>query len=126
MIAHLTIHVNDIEASKTFYTKALAPLGYELLNEYPEWKLASFGKNGNAEIWLYGAEGAKQEGHIAFVAESKEQVEQFYSEGLTAGGTDNGAPGYRKNYAPGYYASFVYDPSKNNIEAVFMDPEPSE
>jgi hypothetical protein len=40
---------------------------------------------------------------------------------LSAGGKDNGAPGYR-DYSPGYYAAFVYDPDGNNIEAVWYDP----
>ena len=33
---------------------------------------------------------------------------------------DNGAPGPR-DYHPGYYAAFVYDPEGNNIEAVIHD-----
>ena len=38
---------------------------------------------------------------------------------LKAGGIDNGGPGLRKQYAPGYYAAFVLDPDGNNIEAVY-------
>ena len=40
----------------------------------------------------------------------------FYETALT----DNGAPGPR-DYHPGYYAAFVYDPEGNNIEAVIHD-----
>jgi predicted lactoylglutathione lyase len=126
MLAHITIHVNDIDTDKEFYAKALAPLGYGVMSEHPEWKLAGIGKDGKSEIWVYAGEGAKQVAHVAFTAESKEQVQQFYDAALAAGGKDNGAPGYRKDYAPGYYAAFVFDPSGNNIEAVFMDPSPSE
>ena len=38
-----------------------------------------------------------------------------------AGGTDNGKPGPRPNYGPGYYAAFVHDPDGNNIEAMLND-----
>ena len=39
---------------------------------------------------------------------------------LAAGATDNGRPGYR-DYWPGYYAAFAYDPAGHNIEAVWYD-----
>jgi hypothetical protein len=35
---------------------------------------------------------------------------------LKPGGVENGAPGLRR---PNYYAAFVLDPDRNNIEAVF-------
>lgn len=59
--------------------------------------------------------------HIAFEAKSKKEVEQFYKTALAEGGKDNGGPGYRKDYWPGYYAAFVYDLDGHNIEAVFYD-----
>lgn len=37
-----------------------------------------------------------------------------------AGAVDNGKPGIRKDYAPGYYVAFVLDPVGNNIEVVYM------
>ncbi len=40
---------------------------------------------------------------------------------LGAGGRDNGAPGLRSRYHPGYYAAYVLDPDGNNVEAVFHD-----
>lgn len=43
----------------------------------------------------------------------------FYEAALAAGGTDNGAPGERPHYHPGYYGAFVLDPDGNNLEAVF-------
>ncbi len=124
MINHLTIHVNDIDASKKFYSEALKPLGYAVTSEHPEWKLIGMGVEGNADLWIYAGEGARQQAHVAFTAENKEQVQAFYDGALVSGGKDNGAPGYRKNYTPGYYSAFALDPSGNNIEAVFKDPNP--
>jgi catechol 2,3-dioxygenase-like lactoylglutathione lyase family enzyme len=49
-------------------------------------------------------------------------VDAFYKAALAAGGRDNGAPGLRPEYHPGYYGAFVYDPDGNNIEAVWYDP----
>lgn len=42
----------------------------------------------------------------------------FYEAALAAKGTDNGAPGERPHYHPGYYGAFVLDPDGNNLEAV--------
>ena len=37
--------------------------------------------------------------HIAFVADSRDQVEAFHRAGLEAGGRDNGGPGVREQYS---------------------------
>lgn len=55
---------------------------------------------------------------MAFVAETREQVDQFYKAALAAGGRDNGAPGLRPHYHQNYYGAFVLDPDGHNIEAV--------
>jgi catechol 2,3-dioxygenase-like lactoylglutathione lyase family enzyme len=57
--------------------------------------------------------------HLAFQAKDRATVDRFYQAGLEAGGRDNGGPGERSNYHPGYYAAFLLDPDGNNIEAVF-------
>jgi predicted lactoylglutathione lyase len=56
--------------------------------------------------------------HIAFSSPSRAAVQKFHVAAMEAGGRDNGKPGLRENYAPTYYAAFVYDPDGNNIEAV--------
>ena len=42
---------------------------------------------------------------------------------IAAGGKDNGAPGPRPQYHPGYYGAFVLDPDGHNLEAVIHTPE---
>ncbi len=37
---------------------------------------------------------------------------------LAAGGSDNGDPGERPHYHPGYYGAFVLDPDGHNLEVV--------
>jgi hypothetical protein len=37
------------------------------------------------------------------------------------GGTDEGPPGIRENYHPGYYAAFVRDPDGYRLEAVLHE-----
>ncbi|PIR84130.1 glyoxalase [Candidatus Kaiserbacteria bacterium CG10_big_fil_rev_8_21_14_0_10_51_14] len=59
--------------------------------------------------------------HVAFEAKNKKQVDAWYKAALKAGAKDNGGPGYRTEYWPGYYAAFVYDPDGHNIEVVWWD-----
>ena len=123
MIGHVSLHVTDFQKSKEFYTKALAPLGYVMVMEFAEWSVAGFGEPQKPDFWIK-ADGADKPGHVAFTASSKEQVDGFFSSATGAGGKDNGKPGYRKEYSPGYYATFVIDPDGHNLEVVYFDPNP--
>jgi catechol 2,3-dioxygenase-like lactoylglutathione lyase family enzyme len=119
MIAHTGIPVSNYQKAKAFYIKVLATLGYKNNMEYGE--AAGFNDGKNTDFWI----GTNAKGvipmHVAFEAKDKTQVEEFYKAALTAGAKDNGAPGYRKAYWPGYYAAFVHDADGHNIEAVFYD-----
>ena len=42
----------------------------------------------------------------------------FHAAALAAGYEDNGAPGERAVYHPGYYGAFVLDPDGHNVEVV--------
>jgi len=123
MIDHVGFEVSDFERSKAFYEAALAPLGIELLMEPAEGAAAGFGKEterGPKPFFWIGARGrpAVSGAHFAFGARSTEQVDAFHAAALAAGGTENGAPGLRPIYHPGYYGAFVLDPDGNNVEAV--------
>lgn len=126
MLHHISINVSDYEKGKAFYGKALAPLGYSLISDFGEWSVAGFGEPGKPDTWVAGKGQVTQTTHAAYAAKSKMEVDAFYDSALAAGGTDNGKPGYRKEYSAGYYAAFVHDPDGNNIEALFMDPNPTE
>ena len=62
--------------------------------------------------------------HIAFIADTRDQVRAFHAAALAAGGTDNGPPGLREIYHPNYFGAFALDPDGNNVEAVCHRPEP--
>jgi catechol 2,3-dioxygenase-like lactoylglutathione lyase family enzyme len=78
---------------------------------------------GDTRPWLWIAEHDPTAGmlHIAIRADSRDAVDAFHREAVLAGGTDNGGPGLRPHYHPGYYGAFVLDPDGHNIEAVFHD-----
>jgi catechol 2,3-dioxygenase-like lactoylglutathione lyase family enzyme len=119
MIAHTSIAVSDYKASKEFYTTVLKTLGYSQNMEYGE--AAGFNDGENTDFWIATNEKGVVPQHVAFAAKNKKEVEDFYDAALNAGAKDNGKPGYRKEYWPGYYAAFVYDKDGHNIEVVFFD-----
>ena len=125
MIDHASVSVSDPAASKAFYEAALAPLGYRVVMEFgPVTGLGAPvpGAPENApvspELWLSPTKSPTP-CHIAVAAASTAQVDAFHEAALAAGGTDNGGPGERPHYHPGYYGAFVLDPDGNNLEAVF-------
>ena len=118
MIAHTSLPVSDYGRSKAFYLEVLKPLGYSNNMEFGD--AAGFNDGKNTDFWI-GLEDTVVPAHLAFEAKSREQVKAFHAAALAAGGKDNGAPGYR-DYSPGYYAAFAYDPDGHNIEAVWYDP----
>ncbi len=119
MIAHTGLPVSNYKKSKAFYEKALKPLGYKRTMEYGQ--AAGFMEGGYTSFWIGKGEDGVIPLHLAFEAKDKKAVDGFYKAALKAGGKDNGKPGYRSDYWPGYYAAFMYDPDGHNIEAVFYD-----
>jgi len=120
MIAHVGLNVRNYEKSKKFFAKALAPLGYKLTDDHSEWKAGGFKEGGHTSFWI-GEKKKVVPSHVAFEAKNKKAVAEFYKKARAAGAKDNGKPGYRKEYWPGYYAAFIHDLDGNNIEAVWYD-----
>ena len=127
MIDHTGFSMSDPAKSRKFYDGALAPLGYTLLREIPKelrggQVVYGYGVAPKPDFWL--AEGTPNEPrlHIAFRADSRQQVDEFYRAALAAGGRDNGPPGLRPRYHANYYGAFVLDPDGHNIEAVCHTP----
>ena len=118
IIDHIGIPVSNLQKSKVFYEKALAPLGISSMMEFDV--AVGLGKGGKPDFWIGARKngGASDPAHVAFVAESRAEVDAFYEAALAAGGKDNGAPGIRVQYHPSYYGAFVFDPDGNNVEAV--------
>jgi catechol 2,3-dioxygenase-like lactoylglutathione lyase family enzyme len=120
VIDHLTIGVRDLESSRAFYRAALEPLGFAEMGSWSEeQREIAFGYEGGDDFAISTEYAAGGRLHIAFSADSREAVDAFHEAAMRAGGRDNGQPGERPEYAPGYYGAFVLDPDGHNVEAVF-------
>ncbi|RHW18997.1 VOC family protein [Sphingomonas gilva] len=120
MLDHITFGVADFVRSIRFYDRAFAPLGVRRLFDMVDGEVPVAGY-GDTRPWFWIAHNDPTQGklHVAVGAANREMVDAFHREALLAGGEDNGAPGLRPHYHPGYYGAFVRDPDGHNIEAVF-------
>ena len=114
LIDHVHLVVRDLEASRRFYGAVLDVVGVPIVD----------GDGFFFADELFVSEGPPFTGriHVAFQASDRDRVDRFHAAGLAAGGRDNGPPGERPHYHPGYYAAFLLDPDGNNIEAVHHGP----
>jgi catechol 2,3-dioxygenase-like lactoylglutathione lyase family enzyme len=89
-IDHITIPVRDYEAAKHFYRRALAPLGFVLLLDWPDKRRAYLGLEGRpSSLWLVESASA---GGLDFClsAPDVDAVDAFHAEALAAGGLPAG------------------------------------
>ncbi|MFZ1467888.1 MAG: VOC family protein [Paracoccaceae bacterium] len=122
MILYLTLGTNDVARAGRFYDAALAPLGITRLQT--EAEEIGYGLPGDARCKLWVTRPHDQRSATvgngsmpALQAADEAAVAAFHTAGLAAGGTDEGAPGYRP-YGPSFYAAYLRDPDGNKLSAV--------
>jgi catechol 2,3-dioxygenase-like lactoylglutathione lyase family enzyme len=114
MFDHVTIRVTDRIESERFYDAVLTPLGIDRTyrtETFSEWRNFLLTACDDAHP-------ATRRLHVAFVAPSRGQVDDFWREGTEAGYADEGRPGPRPEYRDDYYGAFLLDPDGNSVEAV--------
>jgi catechol 2,3-dioxygenase-like lactoylglutathione lyase family enzyme len=122
MFDHVVFGVSDYAASKAFFLKALEPLGVAVVSE-GQLGVELCRPGSKSSLCIRRIEEKATHLHLAFTAENRRQVEDFYCASLEAGGKGNGAPGLRPQYHANYYAAFVIGPDGHNIEVVCHEPE---
>jgi len=106
----LVVGVRSLDAARRFY-EAIAPVvGLEAVSD-------GF-RTGETTIELVESAAPTECLHVAFAAPDDATVREFHRVALAAGYRDNGPPGERLVYHPGYYGAFVLDPDGLNVEAV--------
>lgn len=120
---HLALTVSDFEKSEPFYDAILSFMGYQIVEKH-EWYTLWWAENAGAiEICRMPPESLNQKHdryspglhHLAFNADSREEIDRFYQMLLERGVTILDAPA-EYDYTPGYYAVYFADPDGIKLE----------
>ena len=122
MFSHITIGTQDLARALAFYDAALAPLDINRVprTKYVTW--ASWQRAGEVgTLWVGKPFNGQPASHgngwmAAFSARSRAAVDAAHAAAIAAGGTDEGAPGSRPQFAADYYGA--RDPDGNKLHFV--------
>ena len=132
MVAYLSVGASDIARAKRFYTAFLPALGYGLEESEEGLSFAprqtSPGCPALPEFYVKppfdGRSASAGNGSmVAFEASNQAQVRALHAAALAAGGTDEGAPGFRAAYGPRFYVGYLRDPQGNKIALFSSNPD---
>ncbi|TMM55132.1 VOC family protein [Sulfitobacter sabulilitoris] len=131
MIAYVTVGADDIARAKRFYSAFLPALGYDLDEGPAGLSYALPVKSGQSPVLpdfyvkppFDGRPASAGNGSmVAFEARTQKQVRGLHAAALSAGGSDEGQPGFRASYGPQFYVGYLLDPQGNKIALFSSDP----
>ena len=86
MIDHVGLKTSNQAASRRFYEKALAPLGYTVLMEFEEGQVVGMGIGGKPDFWFSSGETSSPI-HLAFSASEPRSKRYLSASRSPAAGT---------------------------------------
>ena len=113
MIGYVTIGALDVEKALPFYDSVLGAIGYERGDPSGGW--AFYGPKGGSPCLgickPHDGQPARAGNGImvALKADSQDQVAAVHAAALAAGGSDEGAPGYRPPDGTEFYGAYFRD-----------------
>ncbi|MBO9446651.1 VOC family protein [Ruegeria sp. R14_0] len=135
MIAYISVGADDMKLAERFYSAFLPDLGYHLEYYHGDLSFALPAKSGHAanqpEFYVKspfnGLSASAGNGTmVAFQARNQQQVRDLHSAAIAAGGSDEGAPGFREYYGPNFFVGYLRDPQGNKIALFSSDPSEAE
>jgi catechol 2,3-dioxygenase-like lactoylglutathione lyase family enzyme len=116
LVDHLWLGVRDLAASRRFWETVAPALSLKVSADrerrFHVWR-------GDRSFALVADGRPPSENvHLAFPVPDAQAAVEFHRIATEGGYRDNGAPGERPQYHPGYFGGFVLDPDGNNVEAV--------
>jgi catechol 2,3-dioxygenase-like lactoylglutathione lyase family enzyme len=119
-IDHLWLRSADVAVATRFYETVAPIVGITVERASPEFLHLRFDNKQGSFSFVAGDEPTENV-HLAFGVPNLDTVVRFHEVATAAGYRDNGLPGERPQYHPGYHGAFVLDPDGHNVEAVFHD-----
>ncbi|MEL6608669.1 MAG: VOC family protein [Pseudomonadota bacterium] len=128
MISYVCIGVDDMAAAERFYTAFLPELGYQLSYYHGDLSFDPPERDHPGPSFYVkrpfdGAPARSGNGNmVAFEAPNQAEVRRLHARALEAGGTDEGAPGFRADYDADFFVSYLRDPQGNKIALYSVNP----
>ncbi len=126
MIGYVTIGAKDSEASGRFYDAFFGAFGHE--RKFADGGWIGYGPKGKDEHGVYvcppvdGKQASPGNGSmLAFTAKTQDEVKAAHAAALAAGGSDEGAPGFRPPEKQSFYGAYLRDPTGNKL-CVYCKP----
>ena len=116
MFNHIFLGTNVIEKSRQFYNATMNALGFEG-HDLPHGTAYPSGE-GTLIVAkpANGEQASVSNGHtLGLKAKSYDEVDAWHQAGLAAGGTDEGAPGFRAASPGNMYGAYLRDPDGHKI-----------
>ena len=124
MLAYTMVGTKDLEKARTFYDPVFAAMDLELC-----WKdelSVSYGRMTDKDHprFFVGYPFDGEQANVgngtmtAFLCQDAGVVDRAFAAALEHGGRSDGEPGYRPQYAEGFYAAYVRDPDGNKLAFV--------
>ena len=122
MFSHIFVGVSDFQRALRFYRAVMPVLGVQERFCDMERPWAGWQSSPDPRPLFVIGKPFDQRPHevgngqmTAFLASSREAVDQAYATALAAGGLSEGAPGLRPEYHRNYYGAYFRDPEGNKL-----------
>ncbi|RCS23427.1 VOC family protein [Phyllobacterium salinisoli] len=124
MIGYTMVGTNDLERSLAFYDPIMEAMGLD-----PCWRdhlSASWGRKDDETVprfftgYPFDGKAANVGNGVmtAFQLENATIIDRLYELAMKNGGSGEGRPGFRPQYAEDFYAAYVRDPDGNKLAFV--------
>ena len=131
MMSYVCVGVDDMKAAERFYSAFLPALGYAQEDYHGDLSYIPATDPDNPTVLpdffvkrpFNGQPASPGNGSmVAFQARNQKQVRDLHAAALSAGGSDEGQPGFRADYGPRFYVGYLRDPQGNKIALYSCDP----
>lgn len=129
MFSHVMVGISDFERALAFYQPVMKVLGIQCRFVEQDRPWAGWQSSPDPRpLFLIGRphnQQAHQAGNgqmVAFLAQSRSQVDAAHAVALTHGGTCEGPPGLRPEYHAHYYGAYFRDPDGNKLAVACHQP----
>lgn len=124
MFSHIQLGIHDLSGMTAFYNAVLSELGMIRMPNEQDGGPEGAGWQYPGQRWpqffiqfpFDGKPASVGNGtQVSFAAPSQTKVDAAWRQALLHGGSDEGAPGLRLQYAPDYYSAYCRDPEGNKL-----------